>query len=305
MTFKFDFHLLSKYRTELMGFATLLIIICHTPRNEMPNWLGIIIGNLGLGVDIFLFLSGMGLYNSYKNRKVSIPKWFIKRYERIIVPLLLIVIPILIFNKFLNSEGEFRSVLSYLGELSGFGYLFYGRALWFVSCILFLYIITPLLYKILDSKHKYSIAAILSLLCFIIAYILPEKDPWAFMIQRWPSYILGFAMAVDIKEHKQGSIWHFIVLPLFTYSFLFALNHTIGTHFSLFAFQGIPIMTISAILIDEMKSERINKVLVFMGLISLESYITNIYLISLLKSLPLHLHIGNVLYILSALLFVL
>lgn len=64
----FDF---SRFRSELMGVATILIILCHTTKYNMvmPSWLYTIFGNCGAGVDIFLFLSGMGIFNSYANRE--------------------------------------------------------------------------------------------------------------------------------------------------------------------------------------------------------------------------------------------
>ena len=54
----------TQYRRELMGVATVLILLCHSllpPAIHCPNdilrWI-IITGNRG--VDIFLFLSGLG-----------------------------------------------------------------------------------------------------------------------------------------------------------------------------------------------------------------------------------------------------
>lgn len=62
----FNLNLISKYRAELMGVSTLLILICHAAGNDvfMPSWLMYVVAQGQLGVDIFLFLSGMGLYYS-------------------------------------------------------------------------------------------------------------------------------------------------------------------------------------------------------------------------------------------------
>lgn len=86
----------SVYRTELMGIATILIIVCHMPvfGVVMPHWLQTILGCCGFGVDIFLFLSGMGMYNSYVTSRMknkTVLRWLAKRYLRIVVPLVLIV----------------------------------------------------------------------------------------------------------------------------------------------------------------------------------------------------------------------
>lgn len=62
----FNLSLFSKYRTEIMGIAAIMIIIGHAEGNGvlMPWMMTKIIIQGGLGVDIFLFLSGMGLYYS-------------------------------------------------------------------------------------------------------------------------------------------------------------------------------------------------------------------------------------------------
>ena len=60
-----NFTLVSKYRTELMGIATLWVMLFHYGNINIP-----IIDNLRIigygGVDIFLFLSGIGLSFSIK-----------------------------------------------------------------------------------------------------------------------------------------------------------------------------------------------------------------------------------------------
>ena len=57
----FNLDLVSKYRTELMGVATILIILCHMPAHgvAMPSILKTIIAHGGTGCDIFLLLSGL------------------------------------------------------------------------------------------------------------------------------------------------------------------------------------------------------------------------------------------------------
>ena len=63
------YSLLSKYRTELMGIATLMIILCHSLGYgcEFPSDIIIHIFDFGnIGVDIFLFCSGLGCFFLYQ-----------------------------------------------------------------------------------------------------------------------------------------------------------------------------------------------------------------------------------------------
>lgn len=70
-TESYDMNLVSKYRAELMGVAILMVVFHHlTIRIDA----GIIAKAYmflrvtgAMGVDIFLFLSAIGLYHSYEN----------------------------------------------------------------------------------------------------------------------------------------------------------------------------------------------------------------------------------------------
>ena len=56
---------ISEYRTELMGFSAILILICHSVAYiEMPRILHYVLSLGNIGVDLFLFLSGMGMWFS-------------------------------------------------------------------------------------------------------------------------------------------------------------------------------------------------------------------------------------------------
>lgn len=64
---------LSTYRTQLMGIATLMIIACHAPASGvvMPHFLSRIFNLGNFGVDLFLLLSGLGVYYSLSKQSVT------------------------------------------------------------------------------------------------------------------------------------------------------------------------------------------------------------------------------------------
>ena len=68
---------ISKYRGELMGAAMLFIILFHVslPRNDLFFGLRRM-GNIG--VDIFLFLSGVGLWYAWM-KNASLKHFFLRR----------------------------------------------------------------------------------------------------------------------------------------------------------------------------------------------------------------------------------
>lgn len=58
------------YRTELMGISTWMILLLHFPLFN-DTLLENIQGNLFLGVEIFIMLSGFGLYYSFQKIMIS------------------------------------------------------------------------------------------------------------------------------------------------------------------------------------------------------------------------------------------
>lgn len=280
----FNLSIFSTYRTELMGIATVLIIVCHMPcfGVVMPHWMSTLFGSCGFGVDMFLFLSGMGIYNSYvgnSRKHRSLLYWWFKRYIRIVLPLIVLVVPI----GLLGGNWHSRPFLAVLLEISGFGSYSGHSALWFISCILVLYIFTPLFHKLFVSRWKWHWLLVLSVACYTYAYLPPNNSIAHFMLNRWPIYFLGYVLSDSINRKKNAKLWLYVYLPLTLYVFLYILNHRFGLHFSLFVFQGVMMVTVFALFMKSCSCARIHKLLIFIGSISLESYITNEYLMRALQ----------------------
>lgn len=75
--FQFNVNDISKYRTQLMGIATLLVIFGHSVGNGvvMPRWMESLCGLASVGVDIFLLVSGLGLWYSLKSIDNEANSW--------------------------------------------------------------------------------------------------------------------------------------------------------------------------------------------------------------------------------------
>lgn len=89
--------LISKFRTELMGFAMLLVVWHHLPMNINLSAYDFLKSNAGFGVDIFLLLSGIGLYFS-TSKGLNIKEYAIKRAIRIFPVYALIIIILSFIN---------------------------------------------------------------------------------------------------------------------------------------------------------------------------------------------------------------
>lgn len=91
----YNLELVSKYRSALMGMATIGILMCHAPSNgvNLPFHLNSILELGQLGVMVFFFVSGLGLYYSTRRMEYSISciaAWYRKRSVRLFVPYLII-----------------------------------------------------------------------------------------------------------------------------------------------------------------------------------------------------------------------
>lgn len=86
-----SWNILSKYRNELYGFSILWIILFHglnVKNSSLCKELEVLSGFIkhgNCGVEIFLFLSGMCLYYSFKNNE-KVVQFYIKRLKRILIP---------------------------------------------------------------------------------------------------------------------------------------------------------------------------------------------------------------------------
>ena len=98
---QFNLKYISEYRTQMMGIAALMVVFCHAPAFgvSMPGVVAKIVASGGLGVDVFLFLSGVGCYYSLSKLAFrSVGSWYKRRLVRILIPYALMQIPFWIYE---------------------------------------------------------------------------------------------------------------------------------------------------------------------------------------------------------------
>jgi len=147
-----DLSLISKYRGAIMGFAAIWILFFHewivlsATEETVIGWTERFIKRTGFcGVDIFLFLSGMGL--TYAIKKASLGKFYYNRLKRLLFPFLFVAV--------IRCLNEGWKLSDFIGNVSG--YNFYTKTmysfLWFVPAITTFYILFPA-YNTLFSKSS-------------------------------------------------------------------------------------------------------------------------------------------------------
>lgn len=129
---------LSTYRSELMGAAMLMVVFHHLPmgiNNPVHNFLH---ANAGFGVDIFLLLSGIGLYFSMSKNSATTAGYYLQRAIRIFPIYALVILAVSLI------KGNW-SVDNYLLKVSTIGWWTSGVCYdWFIPTIVMLYAVFPL-----------------------------------------------------------------------------------------------------------------------------------------------------------------
>ena len=186
------FKLISKYRSALMGFSAIWILVFHLWRTFVTMdtaalaYLEYRVKRFGYcGVDIFLLLSGMGL--TYAIGKSKLPVFYYRRLKRIILPFITIAV--------IRMFKENWSMESFLNNISGKA--FYTQSiycfLWFVPAIVSLYIIFPLYWKGFKKTGAYFWTGTMLLLWLLFELGVKDTlrgDLFGF-INRIPVFIIG------------------------------------------------------------------------------------------------------------------
>lgn len=178
--------------------------------------------------------------------------------------------------------------MEFLFRFSTLQFWFQKKGVWFISMLIPLYIVYPLYYYWIEKSHRFAKTAIAILLIIIVSgtYYSFAPDVYNRLMQVYNSYIvfaIGHYVGKDAKDEKKLSI----VLVIFTMLFYpvrafipfvkdIAFFGNLG-----YGLLGISLVVISAKCLDILNTEWINKLLQSLGKISLESYLTNHFLISL------------------------
>lgn len=155
---QFNVQDISEYRGQLMGIATLLVIFGHSVGNgvAMPRWMESLCGLSSVGVDIFLLVSGLGLWYSLtslngNNVQQGVRCWYLRRYKRILIPYLIIIgfhCTLSVLHGMPISQALF--------ELSTLSYWVNHQGAWFIAMLIPVYALTPLHYRICNKVNLNS-----------------------------------------------------------------------------------------------------------------------------------------------------
>lgn len=199
-----DFLLINRYRTALMGFAALWILMFH---EWVPVFAGY--GRLGAaeefvkrigfcGVDIFLFLSGIGMTYSIKKSK-SLQAFYYKRLKRILFPFVAAAVIRACLEHW--PMGTFWKCISGVSFYTEDIYLF----LWFVPAILTFYLLFPLYYRFFEkASDKIIFSGCILLIWLLLSNMArgtARVDLYGFT-NRIPIFLIGILMGYFFQNRS-------------------------------------------------------------------------------------------------------
>jgi len=280
-----NIHDLSRYRSELMGVSMLVIMLFHVGgmRHDTIWYCMSRCGNVG--VDMFLFLSGIGLWYSTSTHP-RLSHFYQRRLLRIYPTWLLLsslyYVPLCIEGK-LTVWQTIGNILIGWRLWSGFVDEF-----WFIPMILVFYLVAPFYMMLIRRQTSWRwlpVAAMM--LCVLIQYWKPLNGAVGhleILFSRVPIFLLGINAGQGVKEERElpsDAIWMILLLFLLSFGVCINFENGLRGRFPLFLERMVYIpLSISLLLLlcklFNHTHRRVLTVLGFVGTISLELYLVHV-----------------------------
>ncbi len=263
---------------QLKGFSILAIIFSHIGYflSPDPRFLYPYSILAGVGVNLFLFLSGFGLSLSHQKYPLSPLVFYKKRLSKLFIPMWTVVTIFLIADFFLLHRGYSVTEMwrSFLG--------FYPRAdlsqnldspLWYFSVIFFLYLIFPLTFL----KKLPLLSPILVLLVSLLVLKLPlpiDPDVLKLYNLHFLAFPLGmlFAQLIPAFRFKLNFVLKSVIFVMALLVFFYTAVHS-GVGERPIIEQGISLITMLSILVIFILSKFDIKLFSLFGVYSYEIYL--------------------------------
>lgn len=130
-----------RHRSSVMGIACMWIVWYHLAINHGGFLFNQLKSNGALGVDIFVFISGMSMWSSL-NRNMDWKRFFRRRAQRVLVPYYIFLPLLYVVMWFVSKDVEISRIIKGLLVCD---------VNWFCLFIVIVYALTPLIYYLVNN----------------------------------------------------------------------------------------------------------------------------------------------------------
>lgn len=293
---------ISKYKAEIYGISILWIMLFHahpmfgvdyTLGTKFLKPLDCLIGLGNMGVEVFLFCSGVFLYFSYV-RNSDAYSFMCKRISRLFWPVAIISGPYWIYTCIIKDG----LILKFISKFTLLDFFVSGdQQIWFVSAIFLFYVIYPYIYGFLFKAKFFNetlrlvvLLAVAALVTLAVMYVYPDYySKIEIALTRLPVFIIGSYFGKLVYERKTLPRYIYIlcaILILISFVVL-SMNLLSGPYKRWFYMVGgIPLTLVLPGILNLLRCKPINKFLAFFGSISLNLYVSHVVVIRVYKLLP-------------------
>ena len=290
---------ISRFRAEQMGAAMLFVILFHVALDRGDPFYGLRrCGNVG--VDIFLFLSGVGLWFSWV-KTPDVLRFYRRRLLRI-VPTWIVVATAFYLPDYLGARRFSHSIVDLIGDITiNWDFWLHDElTFWYVPAIMALYLVAPWYMRLIQSRPVYRWLPLLMVIwCVMVQWVLPIHAAVGHIEIFWsrvPIFFIGINFGEMVRTRSQLSsdaVWLLLVTFLMTFGTCLYLEQVRHGQFPLFVERMLYIpFTVCTVLVMNRIFRRtpqwVNRLFRFVGALSLEAYLIHIHFV-LVYVQPYHL----------------
>lgn len=290
---------ISRFRAEQMGAAMLFVILFHVALDRGDPFYGLRrCGNVG--VDIFLFLSGVGLWFSWV-KMPDVLRFYRRRLLRI-VPTWIVVATAFYLPDYLGARRFSHSIVDLIGDITiNWDFWLHDElTFWYVPAIMALYLAAPWYMRLVQNRPVYRWLPLLMVIwCVMVQWVLPIHHAVGHIEIFWsrvPIFFIGINFGEMVRTRRQLSsdaVWLLLITFLMTFGTCLYLEQVRHGHFPLFVERMLYIpFTVCTVLVMNRIFRRtpqwVNRLFRFVGALSLEAYLIHIHFV-LVYVQPYHL----------------
>ena len=281
---------ISHHRSELMGLAMIAIVLFHVNVPRLSPFYGLWrMGNMG--VDVFLFLSGVGLWYALTSN-TSLKRFFTRRYLRI-YPTWLLVASLYYVPRFLQGAKGTKEMIDLAGDvLVNWDFWLHDElTFWYIPATMMLYLFAPAYVKLVSRHPVYRWLPVLMMVwCVAVQWVVPLHNAVGHIEIFWsrvPIFFIGINCGAMVKQGQSlsaQSVWLLVAAVVLSLGVDIYLEQTRHGLFPLFIGRMLYIpATFSLVLLLSnwltAVPQVIKRALRLVGMVSLEMYLLHVHFV--------------------------